>query len=96
MKRYEAMVIVKPDLSEEEKKALFGQINEVVIKNKGSVSAGDVWSDKRNFCFPITKYQEGIYYLLKFSLTDTGVIAQIRRAYKLNENILRVLITKLE
>ena len=92
MKKYEAMLIIKPDLSEDEKKTLFNQISDAVTKNNGNVSAGSVWSEKRKLYFPIERYREGIYYLLNFT-TEPKSITDINHAYKLNENILRVLIT---
>ena len=95
MKKYEAMFIIKPDLSDEEKKALFNQISEAVTKNNGNVIAASVWSEKRKLFFPIKRYREGIYYLLQFTIVPTSV-KDINQAYKLNENILRVLITSLE
>ena len=95
MKKYEAMLIIKPDLSDEEKKALFNQISEAVTKNNGNVIAASVWSEKRKLFFPIKRYREGIYYLLQFTIVPTSV-KDINQAYKLNENILRVLITSLE
>lgn len=94
MNKYEAMCILKPDLAEDEKKALFGQINDAVAKNNGSVAASSVWSEKRKLYFPLKKYREGIYFLVNFALTDPQKITEIRQVYKLNENILRVLITK--
>ena len=95
MKKYQAMFIIKPDISEDDKKALFEQIANAVAKNNGSVSEGSVWSEKRKLYFPIKRYQEGIYYLLHFS-APTQSIVSIDHAYKLNENILRVLISRLE
>ena len=95
MNKYEAMFIVKPDLSEEERKNLFGQINDVVVKNNGKVIESSVWSEKRKLIFPIKKYREGVYYLLNFSLAPL-IIKEIIHTYNLNENILRVLITKVE
>ena len=94
MNNYEAMFVIKPDLSEEERKNLFQQIADVVTKNNGSVSSGAVWSEKRKLIFPIKKQQEGAYYLLNFQLPPLA-ITQINHAYKLNENILRVLVTRL-
>jgi small subunit ribosomal protein S6 len=94
MNKYEAMFIIKPDLSEEERKNLFKQVADAVSKNKGEVSSAEVWSEKRRLIFPIKKQQEGLYYLVNFALAPQG-IKEINRAYKLNENILRVLITRL-
>jgi len=93
--KYEAMFIIKPDLSEEEKKTLFQQIHDAVKKNKGDVSSASLWAEKRKMYFPLKKYREGSYYLMNFSL-DPLSLKLIRQAYKLNENILRVLITKIE
>jgi len=91
-RKYEGMFILKPDLTEAERKTVFTQIGEVISKNKGEVSEGAVWSEKRKLCFPIKKQQEGLYYLVDFS-APTPAIKDIRGAYNLNENILRALIT---
>jgi len=95
MNKYEAMFIVNPDLPEEERKALFGQINDAVIKNKGVVSQSAVWSEKRKLIFAIKKHQEGVFYLVNFNL-DPAAITELGRIYKLNENIMRVLMLKVE
>ena len=93
MRKYEAMFIVKPDLSEDEKKSVFGQINEAVTKNKGNISQSGVWSEKRRLLFPIKKCCDGIYYLMTFT-AEPAVITELKRSYKLNENIIRVLIIR--
>lgn len=95
MNKYEALFIVKPDLSEEDKKNLFHQIDEVVTKHQGAVAQSGLWAERKKLFFPIKKYMEGVYYLLNFSLSPLA-IKDIRHAYNLNENILRVLITKSE
>lgn len=95
MNKYEAMIIVKAGLSEEEKKSLFSQIQEGVTKNNGSVSTGSVWLERKKLFTPIKRNNEGQYYLLNFSAPGVD-IKEITRAYRLNESILRVLITRIE
>lgn len=95
MRKYEAMFIIKPDLSEEERKTLFSQVRDVITKNQGDVQGGSIWQEKRKLYFPIKKYREGLYYLLNFSSVPSS-IKEIMNVYKLNEEILRVLITKME
>ncbi len=95
MNKYEAMFIVKPDLSEEERKTLFQQINDAVVKHGGTVTQGALWAERKKLFFPIKKHAEGVYYLLNFSVNPLA-IKDIRHVYKLNENILRVLFTKQE
>ena len=91
MNKYEAMFIVKPDLSEEDKKVLFGQIQEVIVKNGGQVLQADIWSEKRKLTFTIKKQLEGVYYLVNLNL-PTEAMAKIKYAFKLNENILWMMI----
>jgi small subunit ribosomal protein S6 len=95
MNKYEAMFIIKPDLSQEERSSLFSQLSDAVVKNQGTVQAGSVWAEKRKLFFPINKSHEGLYYLLNFSV-EPSRIKEMRHTYKLNENILRLLITKVE
>lgn len=95
MNKYEAMFIIKPDLPEDERKNLFTQVNDVVTKNNGKVTAANIWAGKRKLNFPIKKFQDGLYYLLNFTASPDA-ITKVRYAYRLNEGILRVLITRVE
>ena len=94
MNKYEAMFIIKPELSEEERKTLFGQLADSITKHGGEVSSAAVWSERKKLFFPIKKHIEGVYYLMSFNLPPLAV-KDIRHAYNLNENILRVLISNL-
>ena len=94
MYKYEAMFIIRPDLSEGERDNVFNQIKEAVTKNSGTVSADSIWADKKKLYFTIKRHKEGLYYLLNFSMPGDG-ISEIRNIYKINENILRVLFTRL-
>jgi small subunit ribosomal protein S6 len=91
MNKYEAMFIVKPELSEDDRKTLLTQISDVIVKNSGKVLNADIWSEKRKLTFTIKKHLEGIYYLVSFNL-PTEAMTKIKYAFKLNENILRVMI----
>lgn len=94
MNKYEAMFIIKPTLSEDERKVLFTQISDTITKNGGVVSKSAVWSEKKKLYFSIKKSQEGVYYLVNFNLPAQAV-AKVQQAYKINENILRTLVTVL-
>ena len=94
MNKYEAMFIIKPTLSEEERKVLFTQISDTITKNGGVVSKSAVWAEKKKLYFSIKKFQEGVYYLVNFNL-HAAAVAKVQQAYKINENILRTLISVL-
>lgn len=95
MNKYEAMLIIRPDLSEQDRENLFNQVKEVITKNNGTGVSGSVWSEKRKLYFTLRKYKEGLYYLVAFSAPASS-ITEIRHAYNLNENILRELIIRTE
>lgn len=92
MSTYEGIFIVKPELKEEDAKGVFKAINDSITKTGGSVKKEEVWG-KRQLAYPIKKAREGYYYKLDFDLEPAG-IAKIETAYKLNDNILRTMITK--
>jgi len=95
MNKYEAMVIVKPDLSDEDKKALFKQIDDVIAKNGGQISQSGVWAERRKLYFSIKKFMEGIYYLVAFD-APANTIQEVRSALRINEGILRFLFTRMD
>lgn len=95
MRKYEAMFILKPDLKEDEINVMAKHITEPIVKNQGTISISEVWSPKRRLCFPIKKYKDGIYYRVNFSI-EPKAIEILKQNYRLNENILRLLISNLE
>ena len=95
MNRYETMCIIKPDLSNERKEDLFKEIANIIVKNNGKVIKQQVWSDVRSLAFSIKKYQEGIYYLLQFDINPLDIL-KLRQGWKLNEDILRFQILKID
>lgn len=94
MNRYEAMFILKPDMPEEERKTIFNQIAEAVTKNSGTVNEANIWLEKRKLNFKIKRQTDALYYLMSFT-SPSAAIDKIRYAYRLNEGILRVMITRL-
>ena len=91
MNIYEAMFLINSTLDGKTTNAIFEQIKESISKNEGSIISSQLWAEKRRLSFPIRKNQEATYYFVKFKLKPS-LIDKIRQAYRLNENILRVLI----
>ncbi len=92
MNKYEAMVIMRPELSEDDRKTVLAQLTDTITANTGTVAQAAVWAERRKMHFPIKKHAEGVYYLIDFS-AEPGAIDKILGVYKLNENVLRTLIT---
>jgi len=91
MKRYEAMVIIKPDMNKEELDRTVSSMQDAITKNGGKVESCQKWA-RRQLAYSIKKHREGDYYLLDFEAEPKSITA-VENVYKLNESILRAMIT---
>ena len=55
MNKYEAMLIIKPDLAGEEQKQVHASLQDIINKFKGSVTSGSIWVEKKRLNFPIKR-----------------------------------------
>lgn len=92
MENYEGIFIVKPEIKDEDAKGVFKVISDSVIKNGGTVKKEELWG-KRPLASLVKKSKEGHYFKLDFS-APTSVIAKLEDIYKMNNDILRVMITR--
>jgi len=90
---YEAMLIFKPNLKEDQQKALLAELENVLKGEQAEVENRQLFG-KRQLAYEINKCKEGLYYLINFSAQAGAVVSKLKQAVKLNEDILRVLIVK--
>lgn len=93
--KYEAMFLIRPDLPQASREALLNQINDAITKNQGKIASSSVWQEKKPLAYEIKKFKEATYYLVNFDI-DSESIINIKNTYKLIEDILRLMIIKLE
>jgi len=89
---YELVAIYSPEASQVETDESIKVINDFVSNNNGVVSEHDEWGMKR-LAYPIKKFTEGNYSLIKFSILNDK-INELNGMLQMNESILRHLITK--
>lgn len=92
MNNYEGLFILKPDLKEDEVKGLCKTIGDTVTKQGGSITKEESWG-KKQLAYAVKKFREGYYYKLDFSALPAA-ITKMEAVYKLNDSILRTMITK--
>jgi len=102
MNTYEAMILIRPDLSEEEKKTLFDKIQQAITSKDGRLIEANIWAGKRKLAFDIKsmltsggtrRNKEALFYLVNFQINSES-LRQLRDEFKLNDSIIRVLIIK--
>ena len=93
MPSYEAMLVLKPALKEEEQKTLLAELENILKENQAEIKNKQLFG-RRQLAYELNRCTEGIYYLIDFSALAPTVVAKLRHACKINENILRVMIIK--
>lgn len=92
MDKYELTVIVRPELTEEERDKVLTKVEELITTPGGTVLSRDMWG-RRELAYPIKKYTEGVYVLFTFN-SSKEAIKDIDYRVKINDDIIRYLLIK--
>lgn len=92
MKVYEMMAIVNGSLDEEAVKPVVAQIEKTVKAKQGTITDLDEWG-KRKLAYQIAKQDFGYYFVWRFTSEETSAPAEIQAALKIQDNVLRSMIT---
>ena len=93
MNKYEVMFIAKP-LEDAEVDPIAEFVSNLIKKNGGNVEKVDRWG-KRHLAYPVKKQADGNYVLINFE-ADPDVIKEIDRVMKIQDDILKHLIVKID
>jgi small subunit ribosomal protein S6 len=88
------MVVLDPNLDDAAIDALNTRIQNMVTQRGGSIENVDNWGRKR-LAYPIGRYRDGVYILSRFQLPPNAA-AEIERALKLTESVIRHLLVRAE
>src|SRR6185295_2207489 len=93
-RKYEAVIIIHPDASEEEQKAVLRRNREIIQSFKGEMNHLDTWG-KRKLANPIHKFTRGNYFHMTFEAKGEA-IAELERTMRINDHVLRFQHTRLD
>lgn len=94
MKKYELLCIIKPNLDMEEVEKVTQSIEESIKSNGGNLLNTDKMGRKK-LAYEIQKFRDGFYVVFTFEGEEAKIV-HIRKYLKLNEDILRELVTVVE
>lgn len=92
MNKYQMLFIIDNGIDDEAKDAVVDKFTGVIESLGGSVSMVDKWGT-RKYAYPINYKTEGYYVLVQFE-ADPTVPAELDRQMRINENVVRQLITR--
>jgi small subunit ribosomal protein S6 len=96
MTNYDVTYIIRPNIDEEAKAALVERFNNILKDNGAEVTESKEW-EKRRLAYEIDGFREGIYHVLKVSAPSTAqALVEFDRLAKINDDIMRHMIVKLE
>lgn len=94
MRKYEAVIIVVPEVGEEGLQQVAERFGAMVKNSGGNVQVLRSLG-RRTLAYRIAAYEEGIYVLMQFSC-EPSIVDVLRRELRLSEQIIRSLIVRLE
>ncbi|HEY5501737.1 MAG TPA: 30S ribosomal protein S6 [Candidatus Anoxymicrobiaceae bacterium] len=87
MRRYETLLIARPDLEETQLKTLLDDVSALIVREGGIVKSIDVWGMRR-LEYPIKHEESGQYAVINFE-SDTGVVKELDRVTAIRDDVLR-------
>jgi small subunit ribosomal protein S6 len=84
---YELALIINPEVSEEEIRAILDRIEQIVATFGGQIVRVNQWG-RRRLAYPIERHRDGFYVFFDMILTPETVI-ELERTLKVSETVLR-------
>jgi small subunit ribosomal protein S6 len=94
MRRYELMLVLRPDLADDKVQASLERTARAIAAGGGQIVKQAPWG-RRRLAYPIDHHREGSYYVILFEAPATA-IAELERGLLISEEVLRHLVTRVE
>ena len=94
MRRYETIVIIDPDLSNEQRLPIFERLKDLIVQQGGFLVIVDEWGDKR-LAYEIKKRSHGYYVRLDFCGTG-ALVNEMERFFRIDERVLKYMTVLLD
>lgn len=94
MRHYEAMILLSPELTEEQIEATLNRYQKVVQDQGGTVNEAGLWEKgRRTLAYPIRKKTEGIYLLMQFE-AEAEAPKELDRLLRIDDTVLRHIVLR--
>jgi small subunit ribosomal protein S6 len=92
LREYELVVILSPELVEEDVPAAIDRLSQLIADRGGEVKDVDRWG-RRKLAYPIKKHLEGNYLVTQVML-DPNRTSDVEAALRISEEVLRHLLVR--
>jgi len=94
MRRYELMLVMRPDTADEQVDAIVDRATRSVTATGGQIVKRSPWG-RRRLAYPIGPHREGSYHILLFEAPPDAVL-EMERGLNISEDVMRHLVTRIE
>jgi small subunit ribosomal protein S6 len=94
MRRYELMLVIRPDVADDRSQAVIDRTTRQVVASGGQIVKVAPWG-RRRLAYPIDRHREGSYHIVLFDAPGEAV-AELERGLLITEEVLRHLVTRVE
>lgn len=92
MRDYELVVILSPELAEEDIPAAIDRLSQLIVDRGGEVKDVDRWG-RRKLAYPINKHLEGNYLVTQVRL-EPNRTSDVEAGLRISEEVLRHLLLR--
>lgn len=92
MRDYELVVILRPDIVEEDVPAAVERVTAAITSRGGEVMEINAWG-RRRLAYPISRHNEGNYYITHMRL-DPARAAELEAGFMISEDVIRHLLVR--
>jgi small subunit ribosomal protein S6 len=90
LRTYEALYIIRPDLTDEENQAVAQEVEDLITSNGGVIVRSEVWGKKR-LAYEVKHFNEGVYVLLRFQ-AEAEFPKVLEQYFRISEKVIRNLV----
>jgi small subunit ribosomal protein S6 len=94
MRRYELMLIIRPDVADDRSQALVDRTTRQLVTAGGQIVKVAPWG-RRRLAYPIDRHREGSYHIILFE-APAEAISELERTLLITEEVLRHLVTRVD
>ena len=93
MNKYETVIIMSNEVSDEKRKEVLNKVKDQIIKN-GKIDSVEELGE-RVLAYEIKKHKKAYYYVINFEL-QAEEIAELERLYRITDEILKFIVVRKE
>lgn len=94
MRRYELMLVIRPDVADDKSQALVDRTTRGMVASGGQIVKVAPWG-RRRLAYPIDRHREGSYHIILFEAPSEAIV-ELEHTLLITEEVLRHLVTRVD